>query len=647
LLAWIAVAAAIFVAYWLCLRYLFPGYYSPVSAFHVDFYEYASLRDKTLTQILRYPRPAAYFAMKVLGMGGLTWVMVNGIVVALLNVWLTVFLVRQISRCSLFALALATGLYSILLFAHPDFYFEHRHDLPAEASYLFAMLSLICWNRFLEQRGKAVGIALLCGALGSAILFVFAKETYFISVLCLTLGIALTDRKNWRWHSGYIVLLMALEAVSFLWTTHLNGPFVNTHAAADNAYRIDLTPVVLAKTAWFYLSRFLNPFLVLATAWALFLLRKDRRLTILAIAFIAAGLAALAPHAILPNHLLEEYAWVGAPLLFAAVLLASEKLWPLRWNVGVMALLILLAVIGPGGYRGSYQSPELAFNVRQDQLGRHIARSVRKLHDIPQGSRVLVAGLDATYVPFYIESFMLTEFGEHFAWTVLTGPGIPPRRNNRVTRVVNVSDAGLDSYDELVSYDSGGELTGIRKIAGISAAEREKPYLLVPELRPLAELTEMYPREAYRDYLAANVCLDWGLLSEAQRYLNNAAANGSASDPTYKQLAGKLADALRDRAAATLGVTSLTARPAHIVDTDGSGLGVTELVWTISPSRLCEIRINAPDGKLFAVASASGSSKTEKWVRDGMTFFLQDVSGGRSLTPENTLSQVTIQLSAH
>lgn len=642
LLAWLAIAAIIFVVYGLCLRYLFPGYYSPVSAFHVDFYEYASLRDKSLDQILKYPRPAAYFAMKVLGLGGLTSVMVNGIVVALVNIWLTVFLLRRISGGSLAALPLATALYALLLFAHPDFYFEHRHDLPAEVSYLFAVGSLICWSSFVENRAK---VGFLLGAIGCAVLFVFSKETYFVSSLVIVVGILIADRKNWRWHSGYIAMLLALEAVSLLWTAHLNGPFVNTHAAADNAYRIDLTPATVVNTTWFYLSRFLNPYLLLAAAWPIILLRKDRRLMLTALAFIVAGFAALAPHAILPNHLLEEYAWVGVPLLLAPFILAADQFRPLGRNAGVMALLIALSIWAPMGYKTGYRSPELTFNVRQDQLGRHIARSVKKLHEIPEGSRILVAGMDATYVPFYIESFMLTEFGERVSWTVLTGPEIPARRNNRVTRIMRIPDVQLDSYTHLVSYDSEGDLTSIRKIAEIPASEREHSYLLAPELRRLDELTETYPREGYRKLLAANVCLQWGLWDEAKRYLDSAASNGSGHDQTYLQLSARLTEGLRENTKAAAAITSLEARPQQFVDADGSGLVATEVLWTISPPRMCEIRIDAPDGKLFATASTSGSAKTDKWVRAGMTFFLQDVSGGKALTAANTLAQVTVKIS--
>jgi len=48
---------------------------------------------------------------------------------------------------------------------------------------------------------------------------------------------------------------------------------------------------------------------------------------------------------------------------------------------------------------------------------------------------------------------------------------------------------------------------------------------------------------------------------------------------------------------------------------------------------------------LFAQTGASGTSTTAKWVTNGMIFYLQDVSGQKALTPDNTLATVTINLS--
>jgi hypothetical protein len=240
---------------------------------------------------------------------------------------------------------------------------------------------------------------------------------------------------------------------------------------------------------------------------------------------------------------------------------------------------------------------------------------------------------------------MLEEFGERNIWTLVGGPDIQERKPNRVMRAVSVDRVQLDAYDQLVTFDSDGVLQSIRAVSSVPAAEREKPYLLVPQLKSYAEFAEMYPREGYRKFMAANVCLDWGLWSEAQRYLAGAAETGGANDGTYKQLMDRLDKGLRAQAAlsAVVQSTTLTARPVRVID-DGSGLGATELLWTISPPRQCQIRIGAPDGKLFAVAAADGRSKTDKWVTNGMKFFLQDVSDGRPLTLANTLAEVTIEV---
>jgi hypothetical protein len=641
-LTWVGALLAIAAAYWICLRYLYPGYFSPLSAFHIDFYEYASFRDKQLSQILKYPRPAAYYAMKVLSLGGLYGSMAGGIAVALAGIGLTVVLVRQLAATALARLPLAALLYALLLFAHPDFYFEHRHDLPAEVSYLLAIGSLICWKEFLKRRRQALGIGMLVAAFCLVVLFAFAKETYYGSVLCLIAGMVWLDRQNAKQHLGFFCVVAAVEAASFFWTAHLNGPFVNTHAAAENTYRMVLAPASLIKTYWYYWSHLVNPFLLLLLGWVEYLLKGRARDPLIAGTFILAGMAAFGPHAVLPNHMFEEYAWVAAPLLLAPILLIGNVT---GWRALVVGALAVLTVFGPAGYRASYQSPELAFELMQDKTGRNLARSIKKLHTIPPDTRVLVVGLDATYVPFQSESFMLEEFGERNIWTLVGGPDIQERKPNRVMRAVSVDRVQLDAYDQLVTFDSDGVLQSIRAVSSVPAAEREKPYLLVPQLKSYAEFAEMYPREGYRKFMAANVCLDWGLWSEAQRYLAGAAETGGANDGTYKQLMDRLDKGLRAQAAlsAVVQSTTLTARPVRVID-DGSGLGATELLWTISPPRQCQIRIGAPDGKLFAVAAADGRSKTDKWVTNGMKFFLQDVSDGRPLTLANTLAEVTIEV---
>jgi len=57
-----------------------------------------------------------------------------------------------------------------------------------------------------------------------------------------------------------------------------------------------------------------------------------------------------------------------------------------------------------------------------------------------------------------------------------------------------------------------------------------------------------------------------------------------------------------------------------------------------------EVRVDAPDGFLFArTGPGRFSQPTAHWVQDGTKFYLQNVSGGLPLTPENTIAMVTLR----
>jgi SAM-dependent methyltransferase len=77
---------------------------------------------------------------------------------------------------------------------------------------------------------------------------------------------------------------------------------------------------------------------------------------------------------------------------------------------------------------------------------------------------------------------------------------------------------------------------------------------------------------------------------------------------------------------------------------DSQGLGQTTLSWLAHGTSKVEIHVNAPDGPLFATAGPSRHSRpTGRWVRDGTTFYLQNVSRGLPLTAENTIATVTLR----
>lgn len=90
---------------------------------------------------------------------------------------------------------------------------------------------------------------------------------------------------------------------------------------------------------------------------------------------------------------------------------------------------------------------------------------------------------------------------------------------------------------------------------------------------------------------------------------------------------------------------AIIADPNPIKVCDGSGLGVTTLALTIEPPIVrVDVRVDSPGGSQLATKAESGYVTTGKWVNDGMLFYLQDVTGGKSLTPDNTLAAVTARV---
>ena len=77
---------------------------------------------------------------------------------------------------------------------------------------------------------------------------------------------------------------------------------------------------------------------------------------------------------------------------------------------------------------------------------------------------------------------------------------------------------------------------------------------------------------------------------------------------------------------------------------DSQGQGQTTVSWMTYATSKVEVHLDSPDGPLFA-RSGPGifSQKTGEWVRDGTKLYLQNVSRGLALTPENTIAMVRVK----
>lgn len=89
--------------------------------------------------------------------------------------------------------------------------------------------------------------------------------------------------------------------------------------------------------------------------------------------------------------------------------------------------------------------------------------------------------------------------------------------------------------------------------------------------------------------------------------------------------------------------TSFTVEPNPILVT-GSSVGTAVISWNAPNASIIEVHVGSPDGKLFTHNNNRGSMVTGPWITDGMTFYLQDVSNGQSLTAANTLATAVVHL---
>jgi hypothetical protein len=90
---------------------------------------------------------------------------------------------------------------------------------------------------------------------------------------------------------------------------------------------------------------------------------------------------------------------------------------------------------------------------------------------------------------------------------------------------------------------------------------------------------------------------------------------------------------------------TVTASPNPVRVTDGTGAGVTTLFWASGETKIVEVHLGAPAGELIArTGPGSFSQVTNKIIREGMKFYLQDVSDNQPLTSAFTLDSVTLHV---
>jgi hypothetical protein len=522
-----AIAAA---AYWACLQFVYPGYFHPLYPHHDDFYfpPGLSFDGHSLWEKLQWPRPLGFLTMEALGKTGLKGYLSILVVITIANAALTVALAGRIfGKPVSWFLALA---YCVLLFAHPDFYVNYLHDAFGTLSYFYLILAMHAWYSYRES-GSPRYVA-VCAIL--MLLVAFTKETYFVSALVFWLAQFFLCRGAQRRASAMLLgVSLIFFAVGIAANAYSMKAFLHVNIDASSAYHVSLEPAAVTRAFFYYTQRLLHPAVLALILGGIAMLYQNREKMITAVALIVAGICALAPYAVLPNHLDSMYAWTGATLAFSPVLFLSRALRRSGlWRTGVIyAGVAVLTLISIRTSAARYE--EHRWTLAQEKINRNIIDSYPQLKGSDGASKsILLTGLAMPFQPFHTASYIRAEFGPGRQWTVIVPKGAAVKSEAPV-RFIPPHAVRPGDYDAAFGFNDEGRLVWRWTHAQLAqAATREQTdRILLPALNPVFDTLAHEPGDWPALLRAGVVYSQWGELDMAADFLQRSAAQNHDQNP--------------------------------------------------------------------------------------------------------------------
>jgi tetratricopeptide (TPR) repeat protein len=504
------------VVYWACLRYAFPGYFAPLVPHHPDLYAPVGLLERSWLEVLTYPRPLAFLILRFDGMFGLQGSILIPILATLI---LAIAVAVYVSKWSQSQPGWpAVACYFVIVFAHPEFYFEHRHDIPVSLTCIMLLAATDCWrNWVLSRQPRQLVLALFL-----IVLLGTTKETYFASVAVLFLGMAIVEKKfEVRRLMPALLAVAATGGLALAITVLGFRRWVTAPVQGPNSYRVSLSPGDLFKSLGFYTHHLFNFAAFLVLAVVVFAVLKNRRHLLLAATLLLSGLAALLPNSALPNHAMAEYSWDAVPLTFAPVLLIGS--WPL------LSLLITAATgVWLWANQPAYRTVAQEWQIEQEAQNRQIVASLPRLRQIDASAkRILVAGLNTPFHPWLSPDFVRHELGEH-AWTLVVPPDQPESFSGPV-RSIHAGGVQPSYFDAAIGFDAKGRLVQVLNHGELAQAAGDS--VAIPELSGLAKQLADHPHDGAALLDAGTVYLHWGMFDKAIQYLQAAVDATGGKNP--------------------------------------------------------------------------------------------------------------------
>jgi len=471
-LEFIILFVVVFIIYFLTLRFIFPGYFNPFIPHHGDFYMfYIASPHETLQTLFMSPRFVGIFIRDIVGILGMKSTIIFLIILNSINITLTILLVKAIAKVKLHWPLII--LYLFLIFSHPGFYIKYSYDFFDALAYFFAIFAMFAWykiNENVQNKHLLIIVVLL-------FLSLFSKETYFLPLFIFwCYQCFFSDRKQRR---AAVIILCAtalLFILSILHSHFVSSPWVKIENSGTNPYFIDMHPVSIIKTYFYYLKMWGNLGVIGLVAISLIVSLISKKYFKEIILFLILGLLTYVPHSLLPNHKYAYYYWLAIPFTYSVILfinpdsvrllfagISSRKVF----NSLLIIFYIVIAFFGAFSlkeFNKSYKSAGLQWTLQQENINRNMLESLPIIkNNICSSDKVLLTGLTFPFHPFVNPNYIDTYFGnfQNVKWIVAVYNKENEDKNIGSIEFLGIKKIDLSKYDKIFAFDNEGKLVKI------------------------------------------------------------------------------------------------------------------------------------------------------------------------------------------
>jgi len=455
----------------LVLKFIFPGYYSPLYPHHSDFYISVALahspEDYFQYRYLGYSRPLGIFFLKFIGSLGIHGAILFTVINVAINCSLSAVLAQRMLKTEIkWTTLLFFSVYCWLLFSQAYFYTFYTQDVFSHLSYSFIITGACIFTNQYKRR-KTVAYSALFILLIIAFL---CKETYALSaVFCAILWYIYNKRTTGKSSPALPLITVGAIVLVVLFNLIIKSVFTNFNSAATDPYYINLTPASIIKEMALYAKEGLNVLhwiilAIIAVCGIMYFRTPEKRFSYLAIGCILAAVLSWLPNALIPNHHNGGYSFNGAYLLYLPVVFMPVLMNQSKNLRRLTPVLMLAAFISP--YFNQKEYAKQWWVLQQENTERHLLKSLdtlMKLQPSAQPHHILVTGLTMPFFPFHHPASLKAYPNEKFGlYDVVDYSLNLPHDRYKAVKFVLPADVQIKEYNSIWLFNNDGNF--LRKI---------------------------------------------------------------------------------------------------------------------------------------------------------------------------------------